>query len=340
MTCLNPHARHIALTQSQSWAWRTQAIPLHALPPTARMRSRMLDWHHSHGRNVSRTCRHFGISRPTFYRWQHRYRSHGSRGLLDRSHRPHRVAVPTWTTHQVLAVRALRQQYPYMGKAKLAVLLQHQGIRLSVSMVGRILSHLHRSGQIPLPPQLWYRRCRSFRQRPHAIRKPKDYRPTAPGDLVQVDTLDVALAGGGRVMQLSLVDMVSRWTAAEVKTGKAARTMAESISRMQERLPFPLRAIQIDGGSEFKADFESYCQAHGIGLFVLPPRSPKLNGMVERVQRSYRDEFYACVDTGHRVAAVATALQQYEHTYNHIRPHQALQYRTPAQFLATHAPNP
>lgn len=106
---------------------------------------------------------------------------------------------------------------------------------------------------------------------------------------------------------------------------------------MQERLPFPIRAIQIDGGSEFKAEFESYCQEQGIQLVVLPPHSPKLNGMVERLQRTYRDEFYACVDTGHRVPAVAAALHQYEHTYNHVRPHQALRYRTPAQFLNNHA---
>jgi putative transposase len=336
MTCLNPHAHHISVTQSQSWAWQVQALPLHALPPAARMRQRMLTWHEEHGTNVSKTCRHFGVSRPLFYRWQARYRSHGSRGLFDRSHRPHRVMLPTWTTKDVLAVRALRTQYPYLGKAKLAVLLQQQGIPLSVSMVGRILSHLRRSGQLHLPPALRYRRSRAFRSRPHAIRKPKDYHPTAPGDLVQIDTLDVALPGGGRVLQLSLVDVVSRWTAAEVKTGKAATTMRESISRMRERLPFSLTAIQIDGGSEFKAEFETYCQEEGIALFVLPPRSPKLNGMVERLQRSYRDEFYACEDLEPRVGPVAAALREYEHTYNHVRPHQSLAYRTPAQFLATY----
>ena len=54
----------------------------------------------------------------------------------------------------------------------------------------------------------------------------------------------------------------------------------------------PVRAIQVDGGSEFQAVFEEACQARGIPLFVLPPRSPKLNECVERAQRTHTEEFY------------------------------------------------
>jgi transposase InsO family protein len=253
--------------------------------------------------------------------------------LEDRSHRPHRVTPPAWTTAQVLAIQRLREQYPYLGKRKLQLLLAREGTVLSVSMVGRILTRLQHSGQLCEPPRLRRRRGRSHR-RPHAVRKPKDYQPTQPGDLVQIDTLDVAVAPGARVLQLSLVDVVARWTAAEVRRGKAAVTMRESLQRMEARLPFAIKAIQIDGGSEFKAEFEAYCQEQGIRLFVLPPRSPKLNGMVERLQRTYRDEFYACVDLEPRIEPIQAALRLYEDTYNTIRPHQALDYQTPQEFLA------
>jgi len=36
-------------------------------------------------------------------------------------------------------------------------------------------------------------------------------------------------------------------------------------------MPFPVRALQVDGGSEFEAIFEEECQKRGIKLFVLPP---------------------------------------------------------------------
>jgi transposase-like protein len=39
--------------------------------------------------NVARTCRHFAISRKTFYTWRQRYHEHGDAGLADRARAPH-----------------------------------------------------------------------------------------------------------------------------------------------------------------------------------------------------------------------------------------------------------
>jgi hypothetical protein len=70
-------------------------------------------------------------------------------------------------------------------------------------------------------------------------------------------------------------------------------------------LPFPRvneSYSQVDGDSEFTAAFEQACQQRGLRLFVLPPRSPKLNGAVERAQRTRTEEFY-------RVTPMAENLQ-------------------------------
>ena len=71
----------------------------------------------------------------------------------------------------------------------------------------------------------------------------------------------------------------------------------------------------------------------GIRLFVLPPRSPKLNAHVERAQRTHTEEFYELTHADATVAALSVELLEWEWTYNHVRPHQALDYKTPAQFL-------
>ncbi len=92
----------------------------------------------------------------------------------------------------------------------------------------------------------------------------------------------------------------------------------------------------MDGGSEFFAEFETACQPRQIQLFVLPPRSPKLNGAVERAQRTHTEEFYEVTPCAWTVAALNRDLRQWEHTYNTIRPHQALGYRTPLQCLQDH----
>ena len=39
-------------------------------------------------KNVSRACRHFGVSRTLFYRWKRRYEEFGEVGLCDRSPAP------------------------------------------------------------------------------------------------------------------------------------------------------------------------------------------------------------------------------------------------------------
>lgn len=334
MTCLNPHAHHISVTGSRQWNWVISRTTARTLSPEARKRYRWLRWHATQGENVSLTCRHHGISRRTFYRWQHRFTQHGLPGLEDRSHRPRRCRRSTWTNQQLQAVLAVREQYPAWGKAKLAILLEREGNDLSVSMVGRILQQLRQTGQLR---DAVHRRRRTRRlPRPYAVRKPKDYVVTAPGDLVQVDTKEVRPVPGKVFKHLSLVDITSRYAATEVGSGASAKTVTAYLDRMRARLPFPIKAIQVDGGSEFRAEFETYCQAEGIMLFTLPPRSPKLNGCVERIQRTVDEEFYQCTQVDLAVAPLSTALQRYEVIYNTIRPHQALGYLTPQQYLDKH----
>jgi transposase InsO family protein len=98
-------------------------------------------------------------------------------------------------------------------------------------------------------------------------------------------------------------------------------------------MPFPIHAIQVDGGSEFQAVFEEACQRRGIRLFVLPPRSPKLNGHVERANRTHTEEFYEVADLPWSVAELNQHALVWEQVYNTLRPHQALGYKTPKQFL-------
>lgn len=325
--------RPLVIKQSAAWSWIYAPQGERQLSRVGKARLLLLRWHAEHGWNVSRTCRHFGISRPTFYRWQERYRRGGLRGLEDRSHRPRAVRRPHWTCIELQAVLRLREQYPRWGKRKLQVLLAGEGIDLSCSMIGRMLRHLKSSGQLHEGHRQRKRYGRCW-PRPYATRKPKEYVATVPGDLVQVDTLDVRPAPGKTFKHLSLIDVTSRYAAAEVGYGATAAAVAIHLDRMRSRMPFAIKAIQVDGGSEFKADFEAYCQQHGLRLFVLPPRSPKLNGMVERLQRTFGEEFYQCTDASPRITELADDLHRYEVVYNTIRPHQALGYRTPAQALA------
>jgi len=117
----------------------------------AHKRLQWFDHYQAHGRNAALTCRYFGISRQTFYRWKQRYDPQALSTLEDRSHRPRRRRRPTWTAEQAERVRRLREQYPRWGKDKLAVLWRREGWSVSVSMVGRILTSLRQHGALTAP---------------------------------------------------------------------------------------------------------------------------------------------------------------------------------------------
>jgi len=50
------------------------------LSKAARGRLQWMLFYYFNGRNVARTCRHFGISRQTFYRWKRRFDRSGATG--------------------------------------------------------------------------------------------------------------------------------------------------------------------------------------------------------------------------------------------------------------------
>lgn len=305
---------------------------LQELSREARLRLKWFDWHAAHGENVSLTCRHFGIARATFYRWKARYTPYDLRTLEDRSSRPKRCRQRQWTTAQVLAVQELRERYVSWGKDKLKVLLGRQGIILSTSTVGRILSYLKRTGKLREPVRRTQRRRRQWK-RQYAVRKPKGYEVAAPGDLVQIDTMEIRPEPGVLLKQFTTVDVVSRWSVPTIASRATAANATRALDALIERSPFPVRAIQVDGGSEFMAEFEAACQARGIQLFTLPPYSPKLNGHVERANRTYRDDFYDCSTSEPTVAGFTADLRIAEDIYNTIRPHQALGYLTPREYI-------
>jgi len=168
------------------------------------------------------------------------------------------------------------------------------------------------------------------------VRLPKGLVIERPGDLVELDTLDIRPSGVDHPFkQFTARDRVSRWDTLVLGRRATARAAADVLDALAERMPFAVRAISVDNGSEFMAEFETACQARGIALFNLPPRSPKLHGSVERANRTHTEEFYEVTDAEPELEALQAGLADWEMCYNTIRPHQALGYLTPAEYLVS-----
>lgn len=208
----------------------------------------------------------------------------------------------------------------------------------SISTVGRILKRLKARGVLRAPPRNGITKRKRRLVRPYATRKPKEYRAKKPGDLVQVDTLDVRPLSNVHLKQFIARDMDPRWHVIEAFRSATAGNARKILETLIDRVPFPVRAIQVDGGSEFMAQFEQSCADRDIRLFILPPRSPKLNGHVERAQRTHAEEFCDLYMGELDLKSVNEALRKWERFYNTVRPHHSLDLMTPAEYLCEYHP--
>ena len=308
-----------------------KAIPP-ALSPVARQRLHWVDFSKTFG--VAMAAAAAQVSDRTIKRWRKALRDHGLKGLEPQSRAPKTARGRQWTRADVEAVRDARCSEAGRGKGKEIVqrLIAATGRILSVSTVGRILTYLKDRGEIREPHRIVKRKVRN--PRPYAIRRPKGFPPpTQPGDLIQIDTVHLRPLPGVELRQFSAIDVVTRLSVTDVRTTATARTARDHLVFLLESLPFPVRTIQVDGGSEFMAEFEAACKEHGIELHVLPPNSPKLNGCVERFNRTTREEFWAWYTGTTDLETVRPAMQRWTSRYNALRLHTSLGYVTPLDFL-------
>ena len=194
--------------------------------------------------NVAATCRYYGISRPTFYKWRSRFDELGAEGLRDRSSRPHNS--PTATKGEVVErIVHLRQNY-HFGPALIAMYLKrYHDVEISSSGVWRVL---HRLGLGRLPANQRYQR---------RTQRWKRYEKQRPGHRVQIDVKFIAPIPGAttkRHYQFTAIDDCTRLRVLRIYPKADQRTAIQFLDYVAERLPFPIEVIQTDIHSEWWLD--------------------------------------------------------------------------------------
>ena len=108
------------------------------------------DYYEKQGKNARLTCRHFGISPDTFYRWKRRYKANNHLSLVDnkKNRRPKRLREPATPLRVVNRIRELKEKYPTWGRNKLWILFKNEGICVSAATIGRVINRLQKSGQL------------------------------------------------------------------------------------------------------------------------------------------------------------------------------------------------
>jgi transposase InsO family protein len=99
-----------------------------------------------------------------------------------------------------------------------------------------------------------------------------------------------------------------------------------------EKFPFRIHTIRTDRDHEFQAQFHRHVEGKGMRHAYIKPRSPQLNGKVERSHRPDQEEFYRQLNYTDNVD-LNKKLEKWEEFYNYNCPHGAIEGNAPYEQL-------
>jgi len=217
--------------------------------------------------SVSKAARRCGIPRSTLYRSINRYETGGENSLVDRSQKPIKLAQQKTTEEIEKLILLLRQQHNFGPQSISTHLLRNHKIELSAPTVWRVLQ------RHAVKPLKRYKKNKGI----------KRYSRPIPGDRVQMDVTKIRV----RCYQFTAVDDCTRLRVLRLYPSKHAENTVKFLYEVIESFLFPIQRIQTDWGTEFYNDlFQEELATHFIKFRPIKPRSPHLNGKVERSQKT------------------------------------------------------
>jgi transposase InsO family protein len=219
----------------------------------------------------------------------------------------------------------LRQHY-HMGPWRIRMYLRrYHDLVIADATVYRILK---RNGLSRLPQN------QAFKAQHQRWRR---YEKPLPGHRIQIDTKFLEPIAGQRkgYFQFTAVDDCARLRVLKIYERNNQKNAMDFVDYVLSRLPFRVQAIQTDNGPEFSAQFHWYVQDLSIAHIYIKPRTPRLNGKVERSHRIDEEEFYRLLEgvVIEDIGGFNSKLQEWEKFYNYHRPHSALGGLSPYERL-------
>jgi len=279
------------------------------------------------GRCMTALCLEYGVSRPTGYKWVERFKLLGLPGLQERTRRPHSSPIAT-SGEMVMRVLELRAAHGWGPKKIHKLLSKREKAGAAVPKRRTIARILERFGAVKK------RRQQRMKTTPGPAPQPK---VEAANDLWTVDFKGWWRAKNGeRCEPLTVRDAYSRFVLCTVVL---ATPKVEQVRKVFERLfeqyGVP-KAILSDNGNPFACtralagltQLSAWWTSLGIELHRSRPGCPQDNGGHERM---HVDMLKVESQSADDQAAQQVACDEWRHEFNHIRPHESLAMKTPAE---------
>ncbi|MGQ9777898.1 MAG: DDE-type integrase/transposase/recombinase [Thermodesulfobacteriota bacterium] len=273
-------------------------------------------------RNVTATCRHFFISRKTFYKWFNRFDERNLRTLEDQDKAPKNTRKKEITSLEEDRIVALRKQYLVWGKLKLQKLYQNiYQEKISSWKIQYIIKRYKLYLNLVKNEKLQRKRKRITELK----RKP------FPGFLIALDVITIYWNGLKRYI-LTAIDTISKIAFARMYTTKSSRSAADFLKRLFYLLDGSFLNGLHDNDSAFYKEFQRACEDLGISQYWSRPRTPTDNPVCENFNGILKREFLRFGNFHPDPVIFNKGLTEWLIVYDFIRSHQALGYDIPWQF--------
>lgn len=304
----------------------------------AKERLRIIKFYIKYGEKATKEA--FCVDRKIIYIWKKRLK--GSLGntssLVPFSTAPKKVRSIQVNQKTLSFIKSLRENHPRLGKRKIKPLLdafcrKENLPTYSEAKIGRIIrSHklfYQKTGKIYHNPASKYAGSKSKTKRLRIRYSPK------PADFgyMQLDTV-VKLVDGTKYYFYNAIDTKGKFALSLPYKNLNSTNTVDFMKKLLFAAPFQIKTVQTDNGLEFLGEFEAYLKKADIGHIFTYPRCPKINGVIERFNRSLQEEF---IDQNlhliYNPKEFSSKLSDYLLFYNQQRVHQTLNYMTPLDYL-------
>jgi transposase InsO family protein len=220
----------------------------------------------------------------------------------------------------------------------LKVACEKAGIKApSESTIGRILRDLKERGRIPRKTKVAYNaatgRLRIWEPGP-GVKKTRrsGFSPKKPGDLVEIDTVDIFVDGVKRYL-LTAIDLPTRFAFAYTYKSSSSSSARDFLEKLRCVAPFEICRVQTDNGHEFLKHFQEACSQQNLTHFFNYPRHPQSNGHLERFNRTVQEQFaYWNTDFLDDPDDFNRRLMDYLIWYNTEKPHRSIGKLPPLRY--------
>lgn len=289
-------------------------------------------------RSVAQVARRYGKNRSTIYRWKKKWENQQT-VLLENVGRPSRPLgkvfrwqyvkwdIPTLSsapkTHPnaldddiVTAIMRVRRQ-KYECAEIIQYKLRKMDIVISLSSVKRTIKR----------NELW-RKKRKYRW------NEKRPLPTAPGELVQTDTVHyVNPLNHSKMYIYTVIDLHTRMAYAKISPNLSEKGAAETIFEAQRFMGFSFKMVQSDNGAEFQTHFQGWLNGKGIKTRHSRVRHPNDDAHIERFNRTLRKECIGQYNPNKKIDFIERRLNRFISYYNYDRIHLGIGLKTPYEVL-------